>query len=88
MKMHETVPRVLRVLDFGRSLVPYGRSLRLQELLFSARRAGSIEDTLVLLQVCRDVTHFCCPCTPVRPMQQAGPSDCATHPTQRAVAIP
>ena len=51
MSMRETVPRVLRVLDFGRSLVPYGRSLRLQELLFNARRSGSIEDTLILLQV-------------------------------------
>lgn len=47
-----TRSRLLRVLDFGTQLVPFKQALQLQELLHSARHAGSVPDTLVLLQVC------------------------------------
>ncbi len=43
--------RVLRVLEFGSSLVEFAAALRLQESLFAAKRGRSVPDTLIILQV-------------------------------------
>ena len=44
-------PPLLRVLNLGARLVPYGLATQLQDVLATARRGGQGVDTVLVLQV-------------------------------------